>query len=733
MRPSHPSLIRPTGALLRLPSVLLSLLIGLAVFASLAGAVSWWHSSYEPFVGSSRYSVLTLVAAIGALVGWAYFRRVPLALSPTGFAISLAVLTCTDWLTRWYNLYQGPSIRGELLLGALATYLVLRARAWRVLGAFAIASAVLLLVVFLDTANGRLLFSDDHATFLFRLQLLKENFPRIPFYYPWWNGGLDARDFFATGAINVFLVSAPIVYLTDLLSSYNVVVAFVLFLFAPFVTYCAARLASLRVPAAASAAVMMLGVSLLWYRWVLKYGTMGFAVSAVLVPLNLVLASRIISTRERVSGWLLALFVVTSTIMLLWSPSGLVFLPLILMALTRLYVLLRRPALLVTAAAILALNLPWMSLFWSVSQVSRFVVAHRAESESSQPEKTFRHKARGLDLEQSMKVVRDTARSTSPLIIALALPGVLLMRRRFRFPFIATGAWLLGLGSIAVPLKPQLELDRMLVILAITATLPAAAALLFLFQRARRGTVHLFAAISAGAFLFAAPFASALIVGNRSVEQYWFAKPVVDELADAIRQYGGEGRTLFSGFILHDLSGGHLAPLTLKSGKPLIASTWAHNVWSYRQVIPWPYLERGDEGIEEYLTRMNVSAVVTHERPWREYFLARPEHYQWRWRQDGFDLFTRTAPSDGWFEEGAGTLEEVSGNSIVVRLITPNAVLRFTSFPFLEVVPHQACEITTREYPGHIPLIELRGCPIRERITIRSGAPLQRVLGGQPR
>jgi hypothetical protein len=607
----------------------------------------------------------------------------------------------------------------------------------RVLNLAALAAPCLLAGVFFEIAQRRVIFSDDHPVFLFRLISLKENFPFIPFFNPLWNGGIDARDFFATGALNVYIPFWPLIRFFDVTTVYNYIVIAVLFFLGPAATYFAARLERVPSPAPAIAALLHLSVSLLWYRWGLKYGTMGFVTAASLAPLNIILAAHILSSDRHLSRRLLLLGLVTFSLMVSWSLAGLVLVPAIVGGLLLIKRIWRKRGIAALVIALLAINLPWMALFWSVSNVGKFVKAEKpaaalssaaAESAPVAEPRAFRHKAKGFDLKETRKVLKESAISLNPLILAFAVPGIFLLRRSTRSLLIFTGMWLVFLGGVCVPLKPQLELDRMLLILGLLGTIPASAALTALFERAAgasRGILPRALGALAGGFLLTSPFLVSGILRNRTLEHFFFAEPVVTEMADAIARYGGPGRILYSGFVLHELSNGHLAPLVYSSGKPLIASSYAHDKWRYEQVFPKYFIERKDEGIRRYLDLYNVTAVFAHERVWREYFKKKPDEFVEKWRGGRFVLFERRVSSPTFFLEGGGEIIEQQSSVVKLRVSTPDAVIKFNYFPFVRV---EGCTVAPAEIEGGLRFIRLSGCPTGIDLELRSVGPLTRFL-----
>jgi hypothetical protein len=653
-------------------------------------------------------------------------------------------------MTRGYSLFPGPSIRGELLLGTAVGVALIATWKRRTVGflhRLPVAASFLLMVLFLGQSNGSLIFSDDHSTFFYRLSLLKEEFPRIPFYNPLWNAGLDARDFFASGSLNIFLIFSPLIYLFDLRLTYNFIIALLLFCLVPASTYYAAHKEELPRPVPAIAAILSLCISLTWYRWGLKYGTLGFITSTSLIPLVLALASKILDPDRELSPFEAISTILVVSLTLCWTPAGLVLIPGFVLGFLFMRRLLRKRYVLLVALLIAGINLPWMTLFWSVSKVSSFMQAEDGHSPreavniddtssstkvvleppSPLPKSKFRYRTGGFDLGEALHVLRDWARSTNPLLLFLGPPGILLLRRRTKLLMYGTCAWLLFLGTVCVPIKPQLELDRMLVILAMVLCVPAAQLLAAACAAAsERGRIDRVLAGSGLGFLLVGPFVTGAIVENRSLEQFEFATPLVDDLSRAITRYGGEGRTVFSGFVLHELSTGHLAPLTIFTRRPLVASSPFHNLWMYTQVIPKDFISRGEEGIEEFFTLQNATSVIAHEQKWRRYFLERPSRYRKVWAHPPFMLFTRTTPNPTYLLEGSGHIISQETSRVRFRLDTPDAVLKFTYFPFLRA---GSCMINPRKVGDSLNFVELRGCPVGTELVLESRPAYVRFKG----
>lgn len=725
---------RDTSHLHRWSSILFTLGITLFIFSLLRGNSYLWDKELLILIPGYLTRGISVVCVLGAFILSYRTRKLPL-LDTLTLSTAAPLIFLTDWLCRDYSLFPGPAIRGELLLGAIVGYLLLRKGQGRAFHYLPIAASALCIVCFLVETQGRLLYTDDHSTFFYRLSLLKNNFPRIPFYNPLWNGGIDARDFFASGSLNIFLIFSPVIYLFNLATSYNLIIATLLFVLVPLSLYLAARIEGISRLGGSLAATVGLSTSLLWYRWALKYGTLGFLTATMLLPLNLALARRLI-TAESVTWRGTVPFIVSFSLMLFWTPSGLVFLPIIGLTLLSARRLIKNKALLATAVALVLLNLPWITLFWSVSKVSSFVQAEKApasitvheegaEVEAAPVTKArhFRHRGGSPDLRKSLHILRDSAVTIHPLILFFGLPGICLLGRRSKLFFALTSAWLLFLGTVMVPIKPQLELDRMLLILAMVLSLPTGAVLDVLVTEGEKSSSPRTALIAmALSFLLVGPLITGSILRNRSVEQYRVTSSEVTEIEEAILSHGGAGRVLFSGCVVHELNEGHLAPLVLRTNHPLMASSFVHNLWHYTQIFPYEYIERQEAGIEEYLDLYNVTAVFAHEPEWRRYFSERSDSYQEVWRGEKFILYRRKS-TPTYLLHGEGEVKQ-SENKVIVVPKSDRVVLKFNYLPFLRA---SGCRIAPHTLSESVTFIELTHCPINTSVEIEADIPWKRI------
>lgn len=705
---------------------LISLAATLTLFGLLAGGFYFWDSSFTVLSPSFTYTFI--FALVILFIGWRlagshFFKMQRMSLGAC--CLGLVLLFFSDWLTRGFNLFQGPPVRGEFITVFLLVIFFLHRISKNLLLGYSIASAVVLFSIFLIQSKGFPLLSDDHASFIFRLTLLKDHFPSIPLYHPWWNAGLDARDFFATGALSFFFLTAPLHYLLSISDSYDLAVGLVLFGVLPLSLSYATSLARVPSPGPAIAALLSIASSLVWYRWSLKYGTMGFITSAALMPTAFMLACKLVHS-EKLSPAQFLLLIVSFSLACMWPLGGACFLALAVIALIRSPSLFRSSQAWIALLLLVAVNLPWATLLWKVSQVGSFLSNPKQNAatfeDSSPATATFRHKQASIDLKKALKALREQANGTNPLLLFLGLPGLFLLSRRYRYALMVEMLLLLLGGTLLVTIKPQLELDRLLIFLTILLIIPCSYSLGQLFER-RRGIAILPSV--AFTFLFLSPFAAANVLYNRSAEIYHFGGPLSQELPQALQTNLGEGRAVFTGFVLHDLNDGHLAPLATWSEKPLVASSPFHNRWKYTNVIPAPFMDQGEPGITKFLDLQNAEVVLAHEPQWRNFFLDRPEAYELVWKMRPFLMFKRKHFVSNYFVEGSGQILAQRSDGIDLKLAQDSAVIKFNYFPFLKA---DGCELSPFDAGLEFPLIRLSGCPTGHQLQIRSVGPLERIL-----
>lgn len=569
---------------------------------------------------------------------------------------------------------------------------------------------LLIFAIFIDYCDGRLIFIDDHPSFLYRLQLLVKHFPHIPFYNTDWNGGYSAQEFYATGALNYFLLLAPLFYLSDLSSVagssvYTFALGFVFIVMQPWFTYFAARLIGLNKAGSSISAILALAPSIGFYEWLLSYGTISFSLSVALYPLVFALCWRVLFLERERYSWseVIALFI-TASLCVLWSGAFFMLLPLALFGLFQpqiLFAKARRKYVITFLVLFVAGLSLWLPAFVYYASVFNFV-SNTALPGVDSASRSFP----SLDLlwQQRDKAMQDSVK-LHPMLVVTLLPGILFIaQRRLRVLFALTIFWLVALSFFVGTFKPQLELHRMIMPAGFLLTLLVGSIVSKFYEKLSeiktRNILRHVAVVVVLSFVvgsaFFAPYVAYSAYTNQGKQYYKFAPPELLSLSQAIAEHGGDGRTFFSGFILHELGtsssnvqdGGHIAPLPIFSGKQLYAFDYYHRRWSTVDPIPASYRKRSGEGIEEFLDLLYVTAVVTFKPEWRDYCQKRPEIYQEVYFSDRFRLFVRKTNTNSFILKGKGSVELVKGG----LEFTPDpaagaqeVVLRYRHLPHLKL------------------------------------------------
>ena len=651
-----------------------------------------------------------------------------------GLALSTVTFVVLPLATQQFDFFQMPAPQLTLLC-CLITATLLR-RFPEALPRLTVLTPALYAMILLGVCGGSFLIRDDHAAFLYRLMQLHGSFPSIPLYNPLWNGGVEAREFFPSGALNTFLLTYPLARLFPLPAGYNAVVATLLFFITPGCSALAARMLGLCRAQQMLAATLAVTSSVLWYRWSLSYGTLGFITSAALYPVVLACCLRSISTTTPATLIGAAFGAMTTALMLFWSISIVALFPACIAVLLRIRHVLSSRANLVALLLLITIVAPWSALFIESSKLFSFLHENSAHVESYFPPSQIA--AASIAEDAPLQFSRDGSQNQAefessfrqallnfhPLLILFAAPGALMLGQTAAALFLSSLVWLMALGSLGALIAPHLELSRMLTFLAPTAAVTASVALHRIIQAAAsRRYPDQAASVILGAMLVAGAISIGVIVSNRGSERYTHASPVVAALSEAIREHSADSRTLFAGFTLHELDGGHLAPLAAMTGRPLFASSYQHDVWRYIDVIPAAFRKRGEPGVDEFLDLYNIGAIITHDRFWARWFGRRKEKFKQVASSGRFRLFVRLVRPPGWVVSGQATVLSQRGDSVDLKVESDPVILRFNYWPHL-VSP--GCNISPFTTPHGIRFIKLTGC--KGAITsVQMKGPLQRL------
>lgn len=721
--------------------VIISGCLAISLISMLLGTLSFWEITGPVLSGGAFLPVMLSSIVIVLLILLKLLRSrssrpeeerprsieyLAKRISQITFAFAILIVLLSQWTCRDYSFFSGPSFRGEILLCTILIYFIPgRDNALKMISLLSLA---FLALFFLSYLNGRLLTSDDHATFIYRLSLLKREFPHIPFYFTRWNAGIDARDFFATGAIGIFLLFSPLLYLFEVQSIYNILIAILIFMITPFCYYIASRkILGYPRQVAWYAALFSVLTSLITYRWILKYGTIGFYLSLSLLPLVSATIIRVLEKTPKIEPKIWWTSLISITFMSLWSPSLLMIAPLGILALFRLPRIIRKKGLLSLILAGVIINTPWMLLFWKVSNVGSFI-SH--DSQSSQQtdkkkEKTFRHKSAEVDLRSALRLLREETTSANPAVVLGLFTLIPLVRKSHRKAWGMLIAWLVAVGTVAVSLKPQLELDRFFLGALFLGCLPASLALrrMSLLAKTGKPSTKAFALIFLG-MTISSVLSIASVVENRSIIQYSIESKVWTRLQETLASLPRDGRILFTGCILHEIDGSHIAPLALSTNQSLIASSPFHNIWWYTDSVPVSVSRNGEDYIIDYFKKLNVQTVVAHDPKWKKY-LKSSKKFEQIATHDQFVYFKIKENIPDYFLQGNGTLEDNRNDEIVIKPTTDSLVVKFNWYPFLKA---SSCKIAPYDAGDNLTFIKLTGCSPGSTVKVKAISPIARLL-----
>ncbi|MGI6681218.1 MAG: hypothetical protein ACOX3T_07050 [Bdellovibrionota bacterium] len=660
----------------------------------------------------------------------------------------LIILLFSNALNKPYNLLAGPDIKGEIILFTILFYTLLKIKKTKFIYTLFILSPIILSCIFLYEGHRGIVWSDDNPTFIYRLEALKKFFPNIPFYYTGWNSGLDARDFFATGALNIFFLAYPIIKFLDVPSNYNIIIAYLLFIIPPLCTILACKILKKDFKFISIATLLTITNSLVWYRWTLKYGTLGFITSASLSPLVFVLTQKFLSKDEKLTNGEAILLVLSTTLLLFWSAAGLVFIPCIIYGLFFIKRIFRKKYTIKIILSLLLINIPWIVIFWSASNVGSFIkveketkkienvaldkMPNKASSSTlsnntlSNKEKLVKAKVNNITLERVLKNFRETFISINPLIYLFTIPSIFLLNGTYRVLYILTSLWLLFLGTAVSELKPQMEFNRMLIILTLLSVIPATKSICNILKN---NSTNLLVKISKAlilSVLFVGIFSTGSIFKNRTLENYHHKNENVDNLITFLKDYKTTGRVLFVGFVLHEYGEGHIAPTPFLTGKQMIASSPFHNIWKYTEVIPIEFLSKNYNYnlIKQYLDLQNVELLVAHERKWKE-FLSNNENFEEVYAFYNYKVYRYKNYVNSYLISGNLIDLKIYDNKLVFTPLTKEVVLKFNYFPFLQT---NNCKITEFKPSRSIKFIKLYDCNINKETTLEAKNAFLRVL-----
>lgn len=661
------------------------LALALLLIARLGRSLAATGRGAEFFRGGRRLPQLAVFALLFLLLADASFLYLPERLA--GFRAALLVLLLLGGLRLLIPVRVPPSgSRRPRLPPSLRTGLALLPL---------LAIQAVLAAHFVGVVDGRLIFSDDHGSFLYRYHMLDHTFPRLVNYDPWWNAGTLDDSAVGGGASNVFLLAWPLIRLLSLESAYVWFIPMVAIFVAPLSLFATTRLLGLPRLAALIAALLALAPEEHYFVWLLPRGTLPALVSASLAPLAFALGWRIFFARDR-RWWTLLVFLAVVNLGSFWTLFPLMVLPgLLAGAVTRRGLRLGDLGLALALGGLLLLvNAGWIGEFLRTREVRPLV---EAQAVDDMPWGTW--------WERLTTVIPATE---NPVGVVMGCIGLLLLPRPLRLPYGVLTASLVLIPALGPDLFPHLELLRFVIPLGFILLPPAAHVVARGLRPMRRGL-----AVKVGVLLSCTLI---LMFGvhlwevwarfsNETHRRVGFMPQETRRLVEWLRENASEdGRVLFAGRVVHQY-GGHIAYLQPLTGRPMVAASYYHGPWGGGRIPP--ELLDDPPSLRRYLALLNIRYVVADSTD--GVWWPRLRGIPWlRLREESRDIAVyETDIEPGYLLGGRGTVT-FDYNKVAVRLAEPtdDLILKFRWVEGLTFVPPLSGG-PVEAWPG-LPLIGVR-------------------------
>jgi hypothetical protein len=577
------------------------------------------------------------------------------------FLVSPAVRQRGFYLAEWFDPGQ-PWLAAGLTRWVLLSAALAALFAWRrirtgpVLGAIVAGSILLCAVRLFATTGGVPLYRDDHPSMMYRLWLFLQTFPQTVNYSPFWNGGVLDSTPVSSGIQGVGLLLWPLWKLLPVHEAYTPAVGLLYLLVLPALAAAAARLAGGDRLAAGVAALLGLGISRHFFLWALHFGTVGASLAGAFVMPTAAALYRVVvlGRRER---WLALVLTASLFFTIQWPPG------LLMLACLGLGVLacpgtwnLRTLGFLAGCGAVaLLLDIPALrAILDKTSSPLSFAIQQApspadAEAAAAAP---------GLadQLAAGLRTLGAHAVEAHPVLVFLGFGGALLAGRLAGRRFFAPA--LLGfalLGTLGPALRPNLQLERLVLPGLFAAVVPAALVAGRVLGADTRGARAVRAALLA--LLALGGVAVARIHGNRTTAPYVTLNDQVRGVIEAVeqRQPAG-GRVLFAGSMVHALGRGHVAYLPVLTDTEMMACDYYHFPPRMVEYNYPPRAHRTNEAaMAEFLDAYDVTHIVTFRRDWLRYFSEHTNRYEQVGQVDEHAIY-RVARAPARFRQGRGRI-----------------------------------------------------------------------------
>ena len=545
-----------------------------------------------------------------------------------------------------------------LALSALlwTPFALVRSRRWLdwALPCLLIAAELLCAQALWKLTGGVAVWSDDHPSFLFRVQEFWHSLPWRENYVPHWNAGVVNSVISSSGTAGYALLTSPLRLLSPLPHETHTAGLFLVqAVIVPWTVVWGMRANRFAWRAAWTAGLLALFANRVFFLWAFHFGTVGFGTSVAFVPAAFLFLYAVAEKRAVTLGNIVGL-AFSMTFLCQWPPMCLVAATIALAALTswRRWLLDRRTfvALAVAAAVTLALLVPTLRSVAGGHDLIAFTTTnHRPFSVGG----AFTALWRGLG---------DIVVKMHPVALVLGFGGLWTLQEKplRRWLAIATlGIW--AVCSIGTEAVPRMQRPRLVVASAMLAVVPTGV-LVGQAWRDHKAPILLLQSALLALLLLGIPNVAKLY-GGRGVAPFRPMPEFTANLAAWVRDNVSEGsRFLFAGRTQHAYGRGHVAYLPILAGREMMACDYYDfPPGTFEPSYP-PKASRAEPGgMHAFMVRHGVSHVVAFRPEYVEYLRSEPWNYEPvpEFEAEAWGPFRvfRVRGSHGVFVEGRGRVD----------------------------------------------------------------------------
>lgn len=638
----------------------------------------------------------------------------------TGIAACL-ISTAPDniwfYFSRWfpsksgeYSWHRAGIVRFCILWLIFTPYLFYIKKPYYLILFILVISTIVCATTFWHVTGGKPLYNDDHPSAMHRLWSFSRIFPKIIYYDPFWNGGVVNVTIVSSGLIPLGLFFVPFLQFFSLEQLYTPLLIIAYIFVIPCIAFFSVRLMGGNKTSSLIGAILGLGVSQLYFLWLLHFGTVGAIFCQSFIMLVMACLYRVLWLDKY--NWRIGVLLVFTVFCLFsWPGNVFVALPLAISILFSIHRLTKEKFcfLLKLSLIIVLLLTPLILSIVLQSRAEKFITMNIAKP-------TFT-----MILSSGWQTLKHFLLRTNPALIFLGIAGLWFLPNKgikhFWGPVVII---LLVIGSWGSHWKPQFQLERMLLPLCYVTVLPSALMIGTFLEKPGPKTT-LLARTMLLAFIAITGVNTKYFYKNnppitfRTMPQYM--KQMVEWTKTNLKQ---DSRLMFSGKTLHGYGGGHVAFLSVMTSREMMACDFYH-FSPHLQEYEYPPREFriNEENVARWMELYNVGAVITYHEYWKTFFRKHPELYE------ESATFGEKLPKTvfvikrdcGMFLKGSGRVKAAL-NKLEVSIDNPNdtAVIKYNWNKRLRT--NSPAEIYPYDAGNNVHLIGIRpnGC---SAVTIR--------------